>query len=198
MRIGLYGDSTQTGVMVYGSAASVAEFPPSAICQMMLDLKYGPGVHQVRNYGVPGSTLWQAMSTALYGARNLAQHIAFAGDDIVGMNFGINDAYVPGYTAQAHKSNYAAMKQTVEASGKIFFYEGPNPLNMPHNAMLASLDAAVKTIPGVKVMDTFGQVLNYYPKWQSHLSDGVHPNAIMYWWIGNYLFKMVETLLPQT
>lgn len=195
MNIGLYGDSTQAGVSVYSGVVSQAQWTPAKVLQMMLDHEYGQGVHTVSNYGIGGSTLWQAMSTGLYAGQPLTTHIAAQSDDIVVLNFGINDAFIPGYTPAAHKANYASVKSSVEGLGKVFVYESPNPLNTVHDSLVGANDAAVKTISGVKNMDTYGQIKNYYPQWQSHLSDGIHPNSIMYFWVGDYLFKTIDPLL---
>ena len=195
MKIGLYGDSTQVGLSIYAGVGYQADWPPSKLLQVMLDYKYGHGVHTVSNYGVRGSTLWQAMSTGLYSGQNILNHVTAQGDDIVFMNFGINDCYVAGYTPAAHKANYGAVKASVESMGKIFVYESPNPIDNTHDPLLQALDAAVKTIPGIRNMDTYTQVKTYYPQWTGHLSDTIHPNYIMYFYEGDLLFKAVDSLL---
>lgn len=93
------------------------------------------------------------------------------------------------------KANYAAIKASVEGMGKIFLYQSPNPINTAHDSLLGANDAAVKTIPGIKNMDTYGQIKTFYPQWQSHLTDGIHQNYIMIYWVGDYLFKAIDPLL---
>lgn len=189
MKIGIYGDSTQVGAMVYGGVLSYAETTPAEMLQMMLDKKYGAGVHTVHNYGVGGSTIVNALAV-------VAPHFASNPVDIAVANFGINDAYIPGQTPANHKSNYVAYRNFFLGKGAEFVYESPNPLNSPsHDPILASIDAAVKTIPGIVVADVRSTILSYYPQWATHLSDGTHPNQIMYLYIGHLLFCTIDPLL---
>lgn len=195
MKIGLYGDSTQKGLSVEGSTSVQNDYPPSKVLQMMLDQKYGAGVHSVSNYGIGGSTIIQALDTPLFDGKNVVQHMDCHADDIVIANWGINDAYVVGNTATAHASYYTAMKTFVEARAKKFIYESPNPLNNTHDPILVSLDTGVKSITGLTIIDVSWQTRMYYPQWAAHLDDTIHPNQILYLWIGLLLFKGVDTYL---
>lgn len=195
MNIGLYGDSTQLGISNNGGVTTQNEYPPSKVVQMMLDEKYGPYRHFVSSYGVGGSTIISAMDTPLYSGKNFTQHMQCHWDDIIVANWGINDSYVAGNTPAAHKSYYTALKSTIEGCGKKFLYESPNPMNNTHDPIMASLDTAVKQISGISVADVSWQTRAYYPQWAVHLSDGVHPNQIMYFWIGLVLFKGVDSLI---
>ena len=196
MNIGLYGDSTQVGASVYAGVVHQAEWTPAKIVQMMLDHKYGAGVHVVSNYGIGGSTISGALGTTIFpGGKTFAQHMAAQSDDIIVANWGINDAYLPGYTAANHKAHYTTLKNAVETAGKVFVYQSPNPLNMPHDPILSTNDAAVKTIAGIKLADINSQIKSVYPQWAYHLSDGVHPNSIMYAFMGEMLFNRIDALL---
>lgn len=197
MKIGLYGDSTQAAVSVYAGVVYPAVWSPAKILQMMLDHKYGQGVHTVRNYGIGGTTIAGAVGSNMYPQGNVYQHISAMGDDIVVANWGINDAFTPGYTAETHKNHYINLKNHVENSGKIFVFQTPYPINHGHFNIVAALAAAVMTIPGIRVMDVFNQILQFYPAWQSHMSDGIHPNYIMYFWTGDYLFKVIDPMIEQ-
>lgn len=189
MKIGLYGDSTRVGAMVYGGVISYAEITPAKMLQMLLNKKYGVGVHTVHNYGVGGSTIADSLAV-------IAPHFAANPVDIAVPNFGINCAYVPGQTPANHKANYTAYRNFFLSKGAQFVYESPNPIISPtHNPILTSLDAAVKTIAGLVVADTRSTIVNYYPQWASHLSDGTHPNQIMYLYIGQLLFGAIDPLL---
>jgi len=112
-------------------------------------------------------------------------------------NWGINDAYVVGNTAEAHKTYYTCLKNFVEASGKKFFYESPNPLNNTHDPAMVALATGVKTIPNITagIIDVSWQTRMYYPQWAAHLDDCIHPNQIMYLWIGFLLFKSIDPYL---
>jgi hypothetical protein len=195
MKIGLYGDSTQCGVSVYGGVPSVCAWTPAKILQMMLDNKYGQGCHTVRNYGIGGSTLQGALTTNMFPEGNVCQHVAAKGDDIVVANWGINDAFIAGLNGWTFASWVQSLKTNVEGQGKVFVYETPNPLNEAHASIVAEFVLRVKTIAGLKIMDNYGQITGYYPQWAAHLSDGIHPNYIMYFWIGDYLFKVIDPLL---
>lgn len=187
--IGLYGDSTQVGAMVYGGVVSYADITPAAMLQMLIDRKYGAGVHTVQNFGVGGSTMVDALAV-------VAPHYAAHPVHIAAANFGINDVYLPGNTPANHKNNYIAYRNFFLGKGVQFIYESPNPLNSPsHGPTLLAFDAAVKTIPSIFVSDIIGQIISYYPQWAAHLSDGTHPNQIMYLYIGQMLFNSIDPFL---
>ncbi|MCS3741999.1 SGNH/GDSL hydrolase family protein [Rhizobium sp. BK661] len=195
MRIGLYGDSTQMGLSRQGNVSVQNEFPPSKTLQMMLDQKYGAGIHCVSNYGIGGSTIIQALDTPLFEGKNVVQHMDCHCDDIVVANWGINDAYVVGNTANAHKAYYTCLKNFVEAREKRFIYESPNPLNNSHDQIMVALDTGVKAITSLTIADISWQTRMYYPQWAAHLDDGIHPNAILYFWVGMVLFKTVDSVI---
>lgn len=198
MRIGVYGDSTQVGVSVYGGTVYPASFPPSRIAQVLLDEKYGAGSHIVTNYGSGGATILSATTGSIYPEGNMADSVAAHGDDIIVANFGLNDAYDPNINANIYKWRYQSLRATVENSGKIFVYETPNPnaASLAHNSAMASyMNAFRNDSPGLKVIDTYSAIAQWYPSFSSHLSDGIHPNQIMYWFIGEFLFKNLDALL---
>lgn len=187
MKIGLYGDSTQAGASVYGGAVSYAEYTPAVVLQMTLDRQFGQGVHTVSNYGIGGSTIKDALDTGIFGGKTFEQHMLAQNDDIIVANWGINDAYIPSITPSAHASDYNRLKSIVEQSGKVFIYETPNPMNNVHNDILKSLISAVKSINSIDIIDVNYNVERWYPEYALHLSDGVHPNTIMYDFIGKLL-----------
>jgi len=197
MRIGCYGDSTQMGLSRQGTVTVQNEFPPWKVLQMMLDQKYGEGEHSVSGYGIGSTTIIQALDTPLFDGKNVVQHMDCQTDDIIVANWGINDAYVVGNTASAHKTYYTALKNFVEARSKKFFYESPNPLNNSHDSTMVALDTGVKTIPNITagLVDVSWQTRMYYPQWAAHLDDGIHPNQIFYFWVGLLLFKGIDAYI---
>ncbi len=195
MNIGIYGDSTQVGVSVYGVVSSVTQWTPAKLLQMMLDNKYGVGVHTVTNYAIGGTTFLGALSTNMFPQGNVYQHIASKSDDIIVANWGINDAFVAGYTGWDYASWVQLLKNNVEGAGKKFVYESPNPINNAHSAILDDYVLRAKGLSGLLIMDTYNQIKTYYPQWTGHLSDGIHPNYIMYFYVGDLLFKSIDGLL---
>lgn len=198
MNIDLYGDSTQRSVVVWGGVSYQNSITPAVMLQMLLDRKFGAGVHRVRNFGIGGSTLAGVRANPSYdGGKTLFQHIASEGADVVVANWGINEAFEPGYNTNHHLWNYQATKSYVEGLGKMFFFETPNPImdngTGSHMAGLRALTDSVLTISGLKVVPVLSLVENEYPSWSAHLDEPkIHPNSIMATYIGEVLFNSIE------
>lgn len=193
MKIGLYGASCQAGASIYGGVTSYPNPNHQHVLQMMLDRQYGAGVHTVVNHAIGGTTLPQALGTPpIYPHGTILQQIDYDDEDIVMPECGVNEAYLPSYTPAQHKANVETVRNHVLARGKKFIYQSPAPINKPHDPLLASLHAAVMTIPGLKVADVRNAILSWYPQWQAHMSDGTHPNGIMYMFVGTILFSAVS------
>lgn len=193
MKIALYGDSTQAGVTAWGPV----EIPPSKFLDALLKQEFG-AAHTIANRGIGGASIYTAMNSpngGIYPEGNILQSIDAHDDDIIIANFGINDVFLPGNTAALHANLYSVLKGAVEARGKRFIYEAPNPIVGDHASLLESYDAAVKVIPGTDVLDVMGATKMWYPNWAAHLSDGMHPNGILYYWVGHLLFGKLRPIL---
>jgi lysophospholipase L1-like esterase len=164
------------------------------------------GANIITNLAVPGSTAREALTTKkLYanGVKNFAEHIAASPANIVICNWAINDNFVVGHTSLQLVADYLELKATVAAAGKTFIAETPNPLkiynngvlNTVRNQMIAQYAAALLEAGrsyNIPVMDTFTAVSRWYPDFGKNLQDGVHPDAIMYGFIGQYVYRFLD------
>lgn len=180
--IEFHGDSTQTGITVWGPTNHQNTHTPAKLVGQIL------GVEAV-NLGVGGSTLQDALTGTIYpGGLNFAQHIAQSSAQIIVANWGINDAYQPGVTAANHAARWQQVSDICAAAGKTFVLETASPIGVPHNAILSNLVAASKTINAAHVVDVNNGISQWYPQWSAHLdTPKIHPNGIMYAWIGTML-----------
>lgn len=180
--IEFHGDSTQAAITVWGTTNHQNTHTPAKLVGQIL------GVETV-NLGVGGSTLQDALTGTIYpGGLNFAQHIAQSNAQIIVANWGINDAYQPGVTAANHAARWQQVSDICAAAGKTFVLETASPIGTGHNAILSNLVAASKTISGAEVVDLNNAILQWYPQWQAHMdTPKIHPNGIMYAWIGTML-----------
>lgn len=195
IKIEFHGDSTQLGASVWGGTVYFASVPPAKYAQMALRDIYEDVDVSVENFGVGGSTAIDALNTALYSSGTFSEHIQQSDAHIVVANWGINDNFIAGHTANAHAANFQALRQIAESAGKIFIAETTNPVSYQwpeRDASLASFNAAVKSLPGINIADQHCQITQYYPLWAHHMSDGVHPNNIIYTFKGHVLFNVLR------
>ena len=188
--IEFHGDSTQAGITVWGTTPVQTAHTPAKLVGKII------GVPAV-NLGVGGSTLQDALMGTIYpGGRTFEQHIAQSSAQIIVANWGINDAYMPGVTPSAHATRWQQVSDICAAAGKTFVLETASPIGTGHNALLSSLVAASKTISGAEVVDLNNAILDWYPEWIAHMDTPlVHPNSIMYAWIGTVLADAVAPLI---
>lgn len=193
MKIEFHGDSTQVGVEVWGGVGTTTRYPPYVTVSQLAKFYHGDG-HVITCHAKGGSQAQDALTkTNFYPAGNFAAHIAQSDADIIVANWGINDVFTPGNSASAHAARYAQLKQICESAGKVFFAQTPNPITSAvHNNLISTFSAAVKGIAGINVIDIHVMISQWFPNWQAHLSDGVHPNAIMYRQIGDSIYAVLK------
>jgi hypothetical protein len=184
--IEFHGDSTQAGITVWGTTTHENTHTPAKLVGQILDV-------ETVNLGVGGSTLNDALTGTIYpGGLNFAQHIAQSSAQIIVANWGINDAYQPGVTAANHAARWQQVSDICAAAGKTFVLETASPIGVSHNSILSNLVAASKTITGAHIADINVAVSQWYPQWQAHLdTPKIHPNGIMYAWIGCTMADML-------
>lgn len=194
MIIEMYGDSTQAGVSYWNGVAHQEEWTPAKV----LAARLGSGF-EVRNYGIGGTKLQQAADgSKMYDGLSFAEQIAQSDADIVICNWGINDAYIRGNTPEAHRDRWYQVADIVRGAGKKFVLQTPNPISVDHGAILAELVSASRAVPNDCTADVYAHVLWVYPQWQVHLSDGIHPNGILYSWMGHLIHKSVQPLIARS
>lgn len=190
MRIELHGDSTQVGQSVWSGVTYQEKFTPAKVLESFL----GDSA-TVKNLAIGGSQLAQVVNgSSMYPTGSFGDHIAQSDADIIVCNWGINDAFLPGNTNYAHRQRWKVIERMVREAGKTLVIETPNPISTAHAGILASIVAASRSITGAQYVDIHAQVTWKYPQWAGHLSDGIHPNAIMYQFIGTQLFGGLKGL----
>lgn len=182
VKIAMFGDSTTYGsTFETGSYTQSPHNEPAAL-QANLQQKYGTAV-TVENHGVPGSTCPEL----LYGQAPVTQPwtVAMANSDaqIVTVNEGINDAFLPGETDQDFIYCYSQLAAIAKQYGKTFVLMTPNPINDTHNANLWSLvhdEQYVAQTQGVAIVDQWDAIQTGFPGWAADLPDNIHPNDALY------------------
>jgi hypothetical protein len=181
MIIEFHGDSTQVGVSVYGGAASPA---PVAPWQFVA----GQTGMDCRCFARGGETLADALKW-------LPGHLAKSQAGMIVANWGINDSFTPGLTNAAQAANWHKLAEL--CAGKKLVIETPNPVADPvRSEMIAGLVQSSRGIPSAAYVEQFDAITRWYPNWKSHLSDGVHPNSIMYLFKGSVLLQGMKPIIP--
>lgn len=183
MIVEFHGDSTQAGLSVYAKPVKV-DFPPSELAGLMLGC-------EVRNLAVPGSTLQDALEKPIIGGKTLTAHVACSDADLIVCNWGINDAYIPGNTPSAHRARWEALDA---ACGDRLVMQTPNPITVAHAGILNGLITEQRKA-NIRRVDVHSNVSTYYPNWAAHLSDGIHPNEVLYLYIGKLLWSGLRGML---
>jgi lysophospholipase L1-like esterase len=202
-----HGDSTQAGATPAGNETYIqTKVPPALYVQMMADQFNKRDANIVKNLGVGGSTARDALTKKLYGngTLNFAQHIAQSKAKYIVCNWGINDNYMPGSTTATFVADYVELKNIAAAAGKVFIAETSNPLDLKiidlkakkeHEEKIEQFANALLAAGlqhGFEVIDTFHAVRDWFPSYALHLADGIHPNSIMYQFIGEYAYKFLN------
>lgn len=185
MRIDFLGDSTQVGVSVWAGVTTQAQWTPAKVVGAFLGA-------EVRNLGVGGQTMINAMVQPIVGGMTAPAWVAASDADLIVANWGINDAYIPGNTPAAHRARW---EQLAAAAGGRLVMQTPNPINMPHGSILAGLVAEARKA-NCRRIDLHQHITTFYPNWQAHMSDGVHPNEIMYLHMGRTLADGLAAMTP--
>lgn len=178
MKVEFHGDSTQFGVSTYSGVSIPAPVRVSDYVALA-----HPTI-QVVNCAKSGSTLVGALRTNLYAAGTFAQHLAQSDADVIVANWGLNDAYVSGYAPATHRWDWQEASDACTAHGKRLVIQTPNPMTLPHNVFLEPLAAASAGVTSAGRIDIYTAIKRWYPQWEAHLSDGLHPNSIMYLYMG--------------
>ena len=178
MNVEFHGDSTQVGASIYGGVVSTTSVRVSDFVA-----RSHPSL-TVKNYGRGGSTLRDALNTSIYPSGTFAQHIAQSDADVIVANWGINDAYSVNYPTAAYVADWQAVAGICAVACKKLIIQTPNPISVAHDALLSPLAAASAGVVCAGRIDIYTAIKRWYPQWEAHLSDGLHPNSIMYLYMG--------------
>jgi lysophospholipase L1-like esterase len=180
MIIEFHGDSTQVGVSVYGGAASPAPVAPWQFVAAQTGM-------DCRCFARGGETLADALAW-------LPGHLAKSQAGMIVANWGINDSFTPGLTNAAQAANWHKLAEL--CAGKKLVIETPNPVSDPvRSEMISGLVQSSRGIQGAAYVEQFDAITRWYPNWKNHMSDGVHPNSIMYLFKGMVLTQGIKPFI---
>lgn len=163
VRIQLFGDSTQVGVIV-GETLAVG---PAEMLQATMDRRFGKGAVRVIQRGSAGTT----SGNLLKGQDKVNKPWPQSTDaDITVINHGINDQ-AQRIPIETFKANLRAIAPTV--------YETPNPMWRSDLVSESHVHAIREVAKGKPLADVHAYVMSL-PNWRRYLPDGVHPNAELY------------------
>lgn len=188
--IEFHGDSTQYGTIVNSGSTVRSRFVPSDIVDRLLGVS-------TSNFSVPGSTLNDALTGAIYpSGRNFSAQIALSSADVIVANWGINDAFLVGITPAIQKTRWETARDICHGYGKAFVIQTANPINLSHNTILGTLVDASKTVENVGISDIYSQVQGYFEDWRTSMDTAdVHPNERLYMWIGARMARDLERIM---
>ncbi|ARK86031.1 SGNH/GDSL hydrolase family protein [Burkholderia pseudomallei] len=183
-----YGDSTTVGCTITVNAVATEACPvdgyatasmtePAAL-QQLLQSSLGPTV-TVSNKGVSGTTTGDLLNgTGRQNGQTWQASMSASKAQIVTVNFGLNDAWLPSENFTANLQNIISIAR---AAGKTIVLFTPNPLKTPNATVNANLIAfreqEIQTAQsmGVTVVDDYSQLPQ--AQWSALLPDGTHPTA---------------------
>jgi lysophospholipase L1-like esterase len=200
MKITFYGDSTAFGATLGPDGSTYVKSPMNepALLTEMLQNRFGTGI-TVINRGIGGST----SSDWLWGqgliAKSWQQEMATSDSDIVIINTGINDAYVPTFSFEDYQFAIGQFVLQAKAAGKKIALAAPNPTDDGTGSTVWSyqhIQAAVAQQNAVPFISQFLAITTNVPNWKTYLPDKVHPNDDLYRFKANIsyvaLVKMVQ------
>lgn len=174
-----YGDSTTLGTTFENGKYGDAKSSEPELVQSMLRSKLGRGSVIIKNRASGGTTANQLILGTVNYKTPFAQQVAKGRADIVVINFGINDAYTPGYSAAKYDADLTEMIRIVKAAGKVVVIETTNPIDNLHNETLWAYQhqaSATAQRLGVPVINQWSEMMKL-PDWQSYLGDKIHPTS---------------------
>lgn len=186
--IGMYGDSTMWGATLANPSVPgvYLQSPANEPAQVAWNLirSVNPAI-TVENHGVGGTTcadlLWGNQSLGVQ--RSWVMEMAASMATIIVVNEGLNDGPARGETNEDFSWCYGQLWAGAVNQGKIFVIETPNPLvNDPSGriAMISQMEHDVADEYGIFVIDQYSNIIANVVNWQSHLPDGIHPDAALY------------------
>lgn len=190
IKIAMFGDSTTKGATMNSNGVIV--YPPGTSepeqLQLLMNARYGAGAVTVENHGVSGSTCYEWLYGGAPVPNDQTWNLAMAATDaqIVTMNCAINDTFLAYESPSDFRYAYNQFATSTHSYGKVFVVEAANPIVMPDPKWAPMLATLVQqqygsaTETGSVFVDQWDSLVALMPDWQSHLSDGVHPDATMY------------------
>lgn len=200
------GDSTN-----YGSDKDMATYrvnpPPVALLQALADSTYGPGVVNIIDGSVPGTTAESDINGTPPSIAPLATRLASlpVHADIVMTNTEINDQYVLGSSVAQYTADITTIMNIAVQYGARFVYQEPNPICTCMQANIAQTNAMVRSAEQA-VRNAQYYVAGNLTAWENSTvwqsqwisSDCVHPNPTGYAQKANNYFYGSVSLLGET
>jgi len=175
-----YGDSTTVGLTYQNGAYVTAK--PTAAERLYADLQaqFGGSV-TVDVQGVSSTCAVNLLNGDGVHAP-FAQEIQTTSAQIASFNFGINDSYYCGETADSFATHLGQLVDLARAAGKTVVLEEPNPVNTSKIPNLAAFSAIVGQVAAAKNVPLVQQYayIQSLSVWEQMLPDGIHPDSALY------------------
>ena len=181
--IQLFGDSTQAGSVLGGTAAKT----PAVWLQADMDALFGAGAVTIEDRSAPSTYLGQLLAGT--DGKN-APWPQSATADIVVVNHGINDASRD-LPLDVYRSQLAGLIATSPAR---VILETPNPIRARAMVLYANAMRDEAAVRGVPVADTWAYVSSLDGGGVGYLTDWAHPSEDLYGHIVR--FALVPALIP--
>lgn len=172
-----YGDSTTNGVTFKNNEYIKLEQTEARIVQSKLAGEYPSVDIEIISKGAGGTTASQLLNGSERYKNKFPAQMEISKADIVVINFGINDAYVPGNSPEKFGNDLASLIEAAKASGKAVIIETPNPINKEHNQVLWAYQNQISVVgdkAGVPVIPQWSAMMRR-DDWRALLSDEIHP-----------------------
>jgi lysophospholipase L1-like esterase len=192
-RILFLGDSVMFGSTQVGGVYLTAARTIPMVCGQ----HFGPSVTCL-NHAIGGTTSAEWLYARGAVPITWEARMAACDADVVAINTGINDAFVPGHTPADHAWCYREFTRIARAAGKTMVFVSPNPINLSHNVQLWDLKHTVDGVAaslGVPVVNMYDAIAHGCPQWPAFLPDAVHPNQPLYEFMGHVAYMTLAPLL---
>ena len=192
--IEMYGDSTTFGATVNSSGVwSQSTMNPPATVNSLYTSQVS-----VTNKGVSGITTENLLSGTGSVTTPWTTVMANSPSKIVTIDLGINDAF-QGVSDSDFTTRLTSLVTIAKYYGKTVILVTPSPVNTPYYQRTSDLAQCVRNVAavqGVALVDLFA-FIQTLSGWTTHLTDGTHPDAYLYWQIGNAIYQTIKTKLFQ-
>lgn len=199
--VAMFGDSTQLG---YTSIQGTPITPPAAVAQALLRQWTGNQGITVVSHGVSMTASGALLDGTDGSGLAWPARVSASGAQIVVVNHGINDSWLPVTTDDTYRANITAIVRGAQAAGVRIMLETPGPVIAGGSASSAGYDIAdheakvrvmreVAAATGAALCDVNARILEQNLDTLEMIRDGVHPSPELYTRIGGWV---AQCLLP--
>lgn len=187
------GDSTMVGSVFKNGVYSTSQNNIPAQVQNIL----GASV-SCTNAGVGGSTAPEWLFGWGQVAKTWEVRMAESDADIVCINVGINDVFVPWMNHEAYRWCHGEFARIAQLYGRQMVFITPNPIDSPHLDPLWQYQHTVKGLAaelGIRHINVWDSLVYAFPHWKTMLPDAIHPGDDLYGFMGHVVALGLKPLV---